>query len=152
MSAVGSFGAGFVSATDWYSNTTSTQRRKHEYAHKRTTREYTHKGGGMSTQIVTPELLDAIRQAVTTAVTDALANQPTQCVTLTPTQAAERLGVSRRHFDECILPNLYHRRSGTRLLIPTAEVDRWLMSGTPSRVPAAARTDSRAAAFARAIS
>lgn len=44
----------------------------------------------------------------------------------TPADAAKRLGVSRSHFYEHILPNLRTIKSGRRTLVPLSELNRWL--------------------------
>src|SRR5207245_11802433 len=45
---------------------------------------------------------------------------------LSPGEAADVLGVSRDYFDEHILPELRIIRRGRRILIPLAELERWL--------------------------
>jgi excisionase family DNA binding protein len=45
---------------------------------------------------------------------------------LSPDEAAAVLGVSRDYFDEHILPELRIVRRGRRILIPLAELERWL--------------------------
>jgi excisionase family DNA binding protein len=45
---------------------------------------------------------------------------------LSPGEAADVLGVSRDYFDEHILPELRIIRRGRRILIPLAEIERWL--------------------------
>jgi excisionase family DNA binding protein len=45
---------------------------------------------------------------------------------LSPTEAAEVLGVSRDFFDEHIAPELRIVRRGRRKLIATRELERWL--------------------------
>ena len=45
---------------------------------------------------------------------------------LSPAEAAGVLGVSRDYFDEHILPELRIIRRGRRILIPLAEIERWL--------------------------
>jgi excisionase family DNA binding protein len=45
---------------------------------------------------------------------------------LSPDEAARVLGVSRDYFDEHILPELRIIRRGRRILIPLAELERWL--------------------------
>jgi excisionase family DNA binding protein len=46
---------------------------------------------------------------------------------LTPDEAAASLGVSRDYFDEHIRPELRVIRRGRRILIPVAEIERWLV-------------------------
>jgi excisionase family DNA binding protein len=45
---------------------------------------------------------------------------------LSPGEAADVLGVSRDYFDEHILAELRIIRRGRRILIPLAELERWL--------------------------
>lgn len=45
---------------------------------------------------------------------------------LSPGEAADVLGVSRDYFDEHILAELRIIRRGRRILIPLAEIERWL--------------------------
>ena len=47
-------------------------------------------------------------------------------VTLRPEEAAEALGVSRRHFYEHVLPGLRVVRSSRLRLIPVKELERWV--------------------------
>lgn len=52
--------------------------------------------------------------------------KPGPRLALSPDEAAGLLGVSRDYFDEHILPELRIIRRGRRILIPLAELDRWL--------------------------
>ena len=45
---------------------------------------------------------------------------------LTPTEAAQALGVSRDFFDEHVIAEIRIVRCGRRRLIPIRELDRWL--------------------------
>jgi excisionase family DNA binding protein len=45
---------------------------------------------------------------------------------LTVVEAAASIGVSRDYFDEHVLPELRAVRRGRRILVPTAELARWL--------------------------
>jgi excisionase family DNA binding protein len=45
---------------------------------------------------------------------------------LSPVEAAESIGCSRDFFDEHVLPELRVVRRGRKVLIPTAELQRWL--------------------------
>jgi excisionase family DNA binding protein len=65
-----------------------------------------------------PELLDAVARRVLELRRPRLA--------VSPTEAAELLGVSRNYFDEHILPELRVVRRGRRVLIAIAELERWL--------------------------
>lgn len=55
-----------------------------------------------------------------TTVTD------TRRLALTPTEAADALGVSRDFLDHHILPELRIVRRGRKRLIPIRELERWL--------------------------
>lgn len=45
---------------------------------------------------------------------------------LSPEEAAEAIGVSRRHFVEHVQPHLRQVRLGRRRVIPVAALERWL--------------------------
>lgn len=45
---------------------------------------------------------------------------------LSPEEAAEALGCSRDFFDKHVLPELRVVRRGRKVLIPVAELERWL--------------------------
>jgi excisionase family DNA binding protein len=45
---------------------------------------------------------------------------------LSPDEAASSLGVSRDFFDEHVRPDLRVIRLGRRILVPVAELERWL--------------------------
>jgi len=45
---------------------------------------------------------------------------------LSPSEAAEAIGVSRDFFDEHVRPELRVVRRGRRLLVPVRELERWL--------------------------
>lgn len=51
---------------------------------------------------------------------------PSLRLTLSPTEAAETLGVSRDFLDEHVLPELRVIRRGRRRLIPVRELERWV--------------------------
>jgi excisionase family DNA binding protein len=63
---------------------------------------------------------------VAAIVAAALAAAPPQRVTLTPTEAAAALGVSRDFYDEHIGPELRVIRRGRLRLVPVAELVRWV--------------------------
>jgi excisionase family DNA binding protein len=67
---------------------------------------------------LTPALLDGVARRVLELQRPRLA--------VSPTEAAELLGVSRNYFDEHILPELRVVRRGRRVLIAIAELERWL--------------------------
>jgi excisionase family DNA binding protein len=65
----------------------------------------------------------------TIAVADLLAARHLEVVprlALSPSEAAEAIGVSRRHFFEHVLPQLRVVRSGRRRLIPVHQLESWL--------------------------
>lgn len=74
----------------------------------------------MSTPAVTlaPEAVKALAEALAKPTVERLAYSPHEC--------AEALGVSRTYFDEQIKPELRVIRRGKRILIPKAELDRWV--------------------------
>lgn len=45
---------------------------------------------------------------------------------LGPAEAAEAIGVSRRHFERHVLPHLRAVQSGARTLVSVRELERWL--------------------------
>jgi excisionase family DNA binding protein len=45
---------------------------------------------------------------------------------LTPVEAAEAIGCSRSFFDEVVKPELRVVRRGSKVLVPIAELERWL--------------------------
>jgi excisionase family DNA binding protein len=45
---------------------------------------------------------------------------------LTPVEAAESIGVSRDFFDRHVAPELRLVRRGRKVLVPIAELERWL--------------------------
>ncbi len=47
-------------------------------------------------------------------------------LTLTETRAADRLGVSAGFFKKHVLPEIRVIRRGTRVLVPQAELERWI--------------------------
>jgi excisionase family DNA binding protein len=77
-----------------------------------------------------PELLDAVARRVLELQRPRLA--------VSPTEAAELLGVSRNFFDEHILPELRVVRRGRRVLIATAELERWLAESAARTLEAVA--------------
>jgi excisionase family DNA binding protein len=79
-------------------------------------------GGQLSLQLVQAETSG--RRAATRT-----ARRPTSLprLTISPGEAAEMLGVSRDFFDKHILPELRIIRRGSKtILIPIAELERWL--------------------------
>lgn len=65
-----------------------------------------------------PELLERFIAVLAAAARPRLA--------VSPTEAAELLGVSRNYFDEHLLPELRVVRRGRRVLVAVAELERWL--------------------------
>lgn len=51
---------------------------------------------------------------------------PRERLALGPAEAAEALGVSRRHFERHVLPHVRAVYTGSRCLVPVAELERWL--------------------------
>jgi excisionase family DNA binding protein len=49
-----------------------------------------------------------------------------QRLTFSPAEAAEALGVSRDYFDQHIKPELRVVRRGRLVLVPVAELERWI--------------------------
>lgn len=68
---------------------------------------------------------DEIRRASQRGA-DALVRQSTPRMALSPDEAAAALGVSRDYLDEHVLHELRVVRRGRRILIATAELERWL--------------------------
>jgi excisionase family DNA binding protein len=64
------------------------------------------------------ELLERFVHVLTTAASARLA--------LSPEEAAAALGVSRDFFDKHVLPELRVVRRGRKVLVPIAELERWL--------------------------
>ena len=56
----------------------------------------------------------------------AVVEQPRLRMAFTPVEAAEAFGCSRDFFDEHILPGLRVVRAGRKVLIPIAELEKWL--------------------------
>jgi excisionase family DNA binding protein len=79
---------------------------------------------------LTPALLDGVARRVLELQRPRLA--------VSPTEAAERLGVSRNFFDEHILPELRVVRRGRRVLIAVAELERWLAENAARTLEAVA--------------
>jgi excisionase family DNA binding protein len=77
-----------------------------------------------------PELLDAVARRVLELQRPRLA--------VSPTEAAELLGVSRNYFDEHILPELRVVRRGRRVLVAVAELERWLAENAARTLKAVA--------------
>jgi excisionase family DNA binding protein len=77
-----------------------------------------------------PQVLDAVARRV-------LELQPPR-LAVSPTEAAELLGVSRNYFDEHILPELRVVRRGRRVLIAIAELERWLAENAARTLEAVA--------------
>lgn len=72
---------------------------------------------------MTPDDLDRI---ISAAVSRALAERQPDPIAVDPEEAARLLGISRRHFDDHVLPHLAYTRSGKRIIIPVAELHRYL--------------------------
>jgi len=77
-----------------------------------------------------PQILDAVARRVLELQRPRLA--------VSPTEAAELLGVSRNYFDEHILPELRVVRRGRRVLIAIAELERWLAENAARTLEAVA--------------
>jgi hypothetical protein len=77
-----------------------------------------------------PEVLDAVARRVLELQRPRLA--------VSPTEAAELIGVSRNFFDEHILPELRVARRGRRVLIAVAELERWLAENAARTLEAVA--------------
>jgi excisionase family DNA binding protein len=56
----------------------------------------------------------------------AVVESPQLRVALSPVEAAGALGVSRDFFDEHVLPELRVVRRGRKVLVPVAQIERWL--------------------------
>lgn len=89
--------------------------------------------------VVTPELA----QQLADAIRSALGDRPPEPLAVDPTTAAAMLSMSRTAFDDHVLPDLRYRRAGARIVIPVAELHRWLedADGTQRRAELARRLD-----------
>ena len=56
----------------------------------------------------------------------AVVEQPRLRMALSPVEAAEALGCSRDFFDLHVLPGVRVVRAGRKVLVPIAELERWL--------------------------
>jgi excisionase family DNA binding protein len=61
-----------------------------------------------------------------------------------PEEAAAALGVSRDFFDEHVLPELRVVRRGRKVLVPTAELERWLAENAARTLDEAGSPNGRA--------
>lgn len=56
-------------------------------------------------------------------------------LTLSPTEAAEALGVSRDYFDAHVKPELRVVRRGRLVLVPLRELERWVDENAAAVLP-----------------
>jgi len=77
-----------------------------------------------------PELLERFIGVLAAAAFPRLA--------VSPTEAGELLGVSRDFFDEHVLPELRVVRRGRKVLVPIAELERWLAESAARMLEAVA--------------
>lgn len=56
----------------------------------------------------------------------AVVEQPRLRMALSPVEAADALGCSRDFFDAHVLPGLRVVRAGRKVLVPIAELEKWL--------------------------
>jgi len=89
-------------------------------------RPFQDRGRGGNLRVKNPWDTPAPHSGTASRRSSALPPGPPFRIALSPSEAAEAIGVSRDFFDEHIRPELRVVRRGRRILVPVKELERWL--------------------------